>query len=537
MTAPPPRLPLVLALMGTVVCLGFALFTGHVWEDYFITFRSSLNLATGHGLVYEPGQRVHSFTSPLGTLLPALFAIGGGEGVISRALWCYRLVCAAALGGALWFALRTVGREGVAPVALGAAGAAWALDPKVIDFSGNGMELGLLILFIAVTWQALMNGARSLPLALGFAGLQWTRPDGCVFFGVLAGAWILFGRGRGETGAEASSTWRTRTLAVGRGLALGLVAYLPWVIFAWSYYGSPIPHTIIAKVARYTPGELAAALALYPWKLLFGNVMLHGVFLPSYFDFGGWPAVLVWPARILALGAALAWVWPRVKPGGRVASAAFFLGGFYVEYIPGSPWYYPGWQSIGWIAWAYLLHAGWELGAEATRAWARSVVRITAGLLVLLQAGLLAATAWQMRAQQTIIEDGNRRQIGLWLREQSAGRRATVYLEPLGYIGYFSGLKMFDYPGLCSPEVVAVRRAGLPIMQSLKPDWMVFRPAETAAVNAAWPGLLKKDYRFVRAFDARPAIDACRFLPGRGYLNYDAVFLVFARHPDEPRPP
>jgi hypothetical protein len=29
-----------------LVALGFAAFTGHMWEDYLITFRSSLNLAT-----------------------------------------------------------------------------------------------------------------------------------------------------------------------------------------------------------------------------------------------------------------------------------------------------------------------------------------------------------------------------------------------------------------------------------------------------------------------------------------------------------
>src|SRR5437868_10035324 len=88
------RGPVVGAVIAVIVCLGFAAFTGHAWEDYFITFRASLNLATGHGLVFQPGERVHSFTSPLGTLLPALFAFGGDENVALRALWCLRLVSA-----------------------------------------------------------------------------------------------------------------------------------------------------------------------------------------------------------------------------------------------------------------------------------------------------------------------------------------------------------------------------------------------------------------------------------------------------------
>ena len=54
-----------------VLALAFAAFTQHAWEDYYITYRVSKNLATGHGLVYTVGERVHAFTSPLNVLLPA----------------------------------------------------------------------------------------------------------------------------------------------------------------------------------------------------------------------------------------------------------------------------------------------------------------------------------------------------------------------------------------------------------------------------------------------------------------------------------
>src|SRR5687767_14454621 len=107
---PPPRLPFYFGLAAVAVSLAFAAFTGHAWEDYFITFRASLNLATGNGLVFQPGERVHSFTSPLGTLIPALFAIGGGtdaDHVALRALWGLRILSALALGISVWTALRT----------------------------------------------------------------------------------------------------------------------------------------------------------------------------------------------------------------------------------------------------------------------------------------------------------------------------------------------------------------------------------------------------------------------------------------------
>ncbi|MBI4623163.1 MAG: hypothetical protein HY736_08095 [Verrucomicrobia bacterium] len=520
MTDAAQRFPLILAGVAASACLGFAAYTGHTWEDYFITFRSSLNLASGNGLVYQPGERVHTFTSPLGTLLPALFAAGGGEHVAVRALWWFRLLSAAAAGGAVWLAARTLVRDGLAPVAVGAACAMWAFDPKMVDFAINGMESALLVLFVVIAWWALTHRAAPWPIALGFAGLQWTRPDGVVFFAALAAAGAFFGAG--APGGNGNRRWP----ALVRGVGLGLALYLPWVICASVYYGSPIPHTVQAKISHHPPGELAPALLLYPWRLLFGHTALHDVFQPAYSFFGGWPAVLAWTSRLVAVGAALAWLLPSVRSAGRVASAAFFLGGFYVEYIPRSPWYYPAWQVLACLAWAFLFDAA------AQRGNLRRPARIAAGMLVGLQVALLLGVAWQMKAQQSLIEDGHRTKLGQWLRVHAAPND-RVYLEPLGYIGFFSGLKMLDHPGLASPEVVAARRAGArthaQVVAALRPEWLVLRPDQAGQIRAENPPLLERDYGLARQFDVRADIDSIRFLPGRGYLEFDAVFLVYRR--------
>lgn len=518
--------------LAAAVCLGFAAFTGHMWEDYFITFRASLNLATGHGLVFQEGERVHTFTSPLGTLLPAVFALPGGENVAVHALWLFRVVSALALGAAVWLVAEGMRGAAVGALAAGAACGAIALDPKIVDFSINGMETAWLVFFVIVTWRAFTGGARLLPCALAFAGLQWTRPDGCVFFGALAAAWLV-------CGAAPATTIPARVGSIVRGIVLGAMLYLPWVVIAWIYYGTPVPHTIMAKVSHHAPGELPWALALYPWRLLAGHAALHNIFQPTYFFFGGWPEGLGWLSRIIVVGGALGWLVPGVRPAGRIASAAFFLGGFYVEYIPRSPWYYPGWQVLALVAWGYLLDAALRR-ADSPR-WSGPAVRRFAGLaacgLVGLQAALLAGTAWEMRTQQAIIEDGHRREIGLWLRAQARpGDR--VYLEPLGYIGYFSGLKMLDYPGLASPEVVAARRAGkrphAEIIAALRPEWLVLRPDQVQGIIAEQPKLLHEQYVLARTFDARAQVDAVKILPGRGYLEFDALYFVFHRIPGAP---
>jgi hypothetical protein len=146
--------------------------------------------------------------------------------------------------------------------------------------------------------------------------------------------------------------------------------------------------------------------------------------------------------------------------------------------------------------------------------------------------------------QQELIENGQRRQIGLWLRDQARTPQDTVMLESLGYIGYYSGLKMLDYPGLVSKEMVEVRKRLGPGRENqfcyelfqdcleLMPDWLVLRPGEVPIGSATDMENLKKFYELSRAFDATDKVSATRWLPGRPYLQYDQVFLVFHRKPD-----
>src|SRR4051794_39590560 len=77
-------------LAATIVALAFALVTNHAWEDFYITWRVSKNFAGGHGLVFNVGERLHVFTSPLGVLLPALGGILTANASDAAALWLFR---------------------------------------------------------------------------------------------------------------------------------------------------------------------------------------------------------------------------------------------------------------------------------------------------------------------------------------------------------------------------------------------------------------------------------------------------------------
>lgn len=523
------RLRIFLVVM--LVALGWAGFTRHVWEDYYITYRASKNLATGHGLVFTEGQRVHSFTSPLGVLLPALASGLTGNSSDVAALWIFRLMAAAALAGAV--VLLTEVFKG------GGAGGRWVAwlpvalvltDAKTVDYTINGMETPFLLLFMAWTMRLLF---ASGPLAWGklglaWAGLMWTRPDAFVYIGALAGgAWLIrpAGASRGRVAVDFLKAGGVTT-----------AIYLPWLLWAWSYYGTPVPHTITAKglfLPPFSLGLLGEWIIAFPGKVWSDPSLLAGTFMPAYAKSTGWPLGANWAAAALAAVAALLWVVPRLRWEARVASLGALAGQFYLHSFVGFPipWYMPA------ITFLSLTALGLGL-AQLAAGRARGLALGLAFVLVAATGTLAGAAAWQLRCQQRIVEDGNRRQIGEWLRSQSASPKETVFLEPLGYIGFFSGLKMLDYPGLSSPEVVAARQRATSqsypfcwseIIMDLQPDWLVLRQHEREFIQNRDAEVLEHYYERARVFDVRAEVAAVKFLPGRAYLENDAYYEVYRR--------
>jgi hypothetical protein len=332
-------------------------------------------------------------------------------------------------------------------------------------------------------------------------------------------------------------------------LAAGLVCtvlYLPWFLWAWSYYGSPVPHTVVAKgtnLPSFSLGTQLFDLLVFP-VTLFTNLTvtsLCSVFTPAYAWFGGWPWSIFPLSTALGIVAALSWPFPPLRRQTRLFSLVFFLGNFYLTSVLTYPfpWYFPTVAVFGYLTIGLLFDQALGL-AGRVRDWSRLLRGALCGLALLLVAGQLFITlcvARQMRVQQQLIENGLRRQIGLWLRAHARTPQDTVMLEPLGYIGYFSGLKMLDHLGLASKEVVEVRKRLGPYRENqvfleFKPDWLVLRPAEIETESLVQRGPLQENYDQVQVFDASEKIRQLGWLPGRPYIEHDQTFLIFHRKSD-----
>lgn len=521
----------MVALAAFILPLVFAAFTAHAWEDYFITLRTSRNLVEGHGLVFNPGERVHTFTSPLGVLIPALCKAITGDAREEVPLWLFRVFNATLLGAAAWMLWRRM-----VALQLGGLGRFTLFglilaDAKLLDFAINGMETAILVFFVLLLWSELEAATPRAPMiGAALAGLMWTRPDAFVLGGAILVAHIAF---RTRRAGEPAVEWQPLV----RGILLGGILYLPWFAWAWWYYGTPVPHTIIAKAA-FTPPVGWMNLLLLPWHTLLGRSMLVDLFLPSYWAFGGWPTVLPHVAHALVGIAAFGWLVPGLPDPARRASFAVFLGMFYLCSIILFPWYVPPWATLAAIAVAFTVDA---LHVRVARfPSVAAATRISCFAVILIQLLSTVATAWQMRVQQAYVETPVRRAIGEWLRT-AAAPQDTVFLEPLGYIGYFSRLKTYDFPGLSSPEVVAAIRQGARnyarVIEKLRPTWVVLRPHEAARPEFAATPVLQQ-YDLVKEWNAIPQLTEIELLPGRPWVETEARYLVFRRKPEptEPRP-
>ena len=221
-------------------------------DDAFISFRYARNLLDGHGLVFNPGERVEGYTNFL--WLVELAALWGAFGwrPEAAATWLSAACTVGALATMLWWIVRLQGssRGLVAWLATGlvcssATFAKWT--------SGGGLEtrqftlfavLAVALLTVATVGRAAPRPrrARGMLCAASFclAAASLTRPEGVL----LAACCFAWHAAQSKLGG--GGFWPRRSeLACVAGPFLAVVA--SHFLFRWAYYGEWLPNTYYAK--------------------------------------------------------------------------------------------------------------------------------------------------------------------------------------------------------------------------------------------------------------------------------------------------
>jgi hypothetical protein len=255
---------LLLLLLAGVAALFAWNVTRHAFlgDDAFISFRYARNLVDGHGLVWNPGERVEGYTNFLWVLLmAAALRLGLAPEIVSNALGVAS--GAGVVAALLVFSARRAGWRDpfvwLAPAALAASRSftAWC--------SGGLETMTFTLLVLLGVLGFLRERARlaALPLAssLCFAAAALTRPEG-VLFGSVVGLCFAADVARGRRSLRALVVWSLPMILLVGGHAL----------WRHAYYGAWLPNTFVAKVpglwweqgARYL-GLFASDHWLYPF--------------------------------------------------------------------------------------------------------------------------------------------------------------------------------------------------------------------------------------------------------------------------------
>jgi hypothetical protein len=239
-------------------------------DDAFITFRYARNLLAGNGFVYNHGERVLGTTTPLYTLLMAgLAAFTGGTQAPFPTLAL--LVNALADAGTcllLWQLGKRLNAERVGI----AAALIWAVAPYSVTFAIGGLETSLYVfLLTAAVWTTITRRHTLSALCAVLALL--TRPDALILILPLAAVRLLGLVLKNTADRPAlNKTFSQRIMGFLRNfgmddpvpltwqeIAAFVLPVVAWFGFAWVYFGSPIPHSVTAKLITY---HLAPASAL-----------------------------------------------------------------------------------------------------------------------------------------------------------------------------------------------------------------------------------------------------------------------------------
>jgi hypothetical protein len=403
-------------LIGVTAMLYWIL-SKYGYDDPFITYRYAIQLAQGHGFVYNPGEYVLSTTTPLFALL---LAAGSFAWPNLPHLAIFIGCLSTALGGlSLWIISRAWQTHIAGWVGL----FLYPTFTLVLSVLGSETPLYLALCLGAVASYA----HRRYPLAAALAALAvLTRPDGILVAAVLALHYLIVQRGR--------IPWTAA------GLFAGIL--LPWFIFSWFYFGSLLPATLAVKQhqgsmaisQRFAAGFLTVARPYASqWVYRFETCLAVVGLIYLIRRARSWGVLISWTVLYFVAYSALG------------VSRYFW---YYAPLVPG---------FVG------LVGLGVELMAETVNKILRLILKkvsiaganrriITLAALLTLPLFLAQSKdVWQM---QTHIDKRLEvyRLVGEWLQANTPVNAAVGTLE-VGIIGYYAQRTMIDFAGLIQPEV------------------------------------------------------------------------------------
>ena len=487
--------------------------TNRMFEDGLTTITHARNVPLGLGLVHHAGEgNVHGFTSAIGVLIPlAGELVHQGSGMLAMRVASLIAVCIALVYARL--ICRDL-RLGAFPTAFVLA--YLAFDQNMIFYGMSGMETQVAVtVILGGVYHVRRQDLVASGIWLGLAPLA--RPEFVLWVAPALAYLALVNLRRG--------------IAAG-GIAGAIVA--PWIVFTTAYYGSPIPNTVVAKAAVSPIPAILSNGSPLPWlEWLFGQVTGHIELLLYHFE----PFHEVWstaaaplPGPVLIV---IAVVVADLFAIGLVASrqvagwwpALAFVGLFFayrVYFIPTINYY--DWYLPPFLALVMIVVAA---GLQRIYVWRPMITKFLSVALAFAFA-MHVPFSFGVESKVQAVENEVRTNVAEYLKA-TVPPGESVTSESAGYIGFYGGVKLFDYPGLTSKTSVRALQALPPdqrdlphLVAALRPDWLVLRPWELNSLREQFPEIAA-EYQVVRVFQMSGVSDAQLDADGANTISFGGL--------------
>jgi arabinofuranosyltransferase len=172
-------------------------------DDQMISMRYADNLASGNGLVWNPGERVEGFTNPLWTAYMAVWHVANVPRTKTSLVIMLTSALILILNALTVYSIASrlsPQSPTVARIAMLLAGTYWSL----VDWSLAGFEVGLTALLtsvVALQSFVYMESRRTrhlVVIAVSLIALGWTRLEMLAIAGVPVAYLLLVNAGRGR---------------------------------------------------------------------------------------------------------------------------------------------------------------------------------------------------------------------------------------------------------------------------------------------------------------------------------------------------
>ncbi|MBW6475262.1 MAG: hypothetical protein K0B14_19200 [Anaerolineaceae bacterium] len=204
-------------------------------DDSFITFRYAQNILAGEGFVYNAGEAIMGTTTPLFTfVMVVLGSVSGGTNAPFSEIAMLVNAIADGLTAALLFLLGKHFKQDLVGVA---AALCWGVASHSVTFAIGGLETSVVVLLLVGMSYFYLTNRVTLAAFLASLALL-TRPDTILLVGLIALDHFI-------------RVLRKKQKLYWYDVVALMLLPLIWYGFATWQFGSPIPHSVQAKLGAY----------------------------------------------------------------------------------------------------------------------------------------------------------------------------------------------------------------------------------------------------------------------------------------------